>query len=138
MFDNAESMYIHDVRDAREAHSLDKQQSNKSDVDGWYPFLPPPNSIREHKAVCLIVQSDTSGHHGKASVGIKLGITSTGRIVEYITKDCPSRPKVVNTVVPGIGYSAATRSGTQEGNCGIIQILFFPPKPSGDHELRSW
>ena len=35
------------------------------------------------------------------------------RIVEYITKDCPSCAKVVITVAPGIGFSAATGSGAQ-------------------------
>ena len=35
------------------------------------------------------------------------------RIVEYITKDCPSCAKVVITVAPEIVYSAATGSGAQ-------------------------
>ena len=33
------------------------------------------------------------------------------RIVEYITKDCPSCAKVVIMVAPGIGYSAVTGRG---------------------------
>ena len=60
---------------------------------------------------------------------------SATRIVEYITKDCPSPAKVVNTVAPGIGYSAVTRSGAQDGICGKIQIL--PSTPLGAHERRS-
>ena len=38
---------------------------------------------------------------------------SIPRIVEYITKDCPSCAKVVITVAPGIGYFAATGSDYQ-------------------------
>ena len=60
------------------------------------------------------------------------------RIVEYITKDCPSCTKVVNTVNPWIRYSAATRSGAQGVVGGKIQIQILPPNPSGARELPSW
>ena len=46
------------------------------------------------------------------------------RIVEYITKDCPSCTKVVITVAPGIGYSVATGSGTQAELAQLVSRNF--------------
>ena len=57
-----------------------------------------------------------------------------GKDTRYITQDCPSRSKVVNTVAPEIRYSAAAKLGTTQasplGSPGISRN-FFPGDPSG-------
>ena len=55
---------------------------------------------------------------------IKHAVWFMTRIVEYMTKDCPSCAKVVITVAPGIGYSAATGSGTQAEPAQLVSQNF--------------
>ena len=61
------------------------------------------------------------------------------RIIEYITKDCPSCAKVAITVAPGIGYSAATGISAQAEPAQLVSWNFgsatlqAPPL-----ERRSW
>ena len=73
--------------------------------------------LRQHCQRRLPCQGKIKNHRGLKSVA-KLKIISVtfyhnARIVEYITKDCPSCIKVVIMVAPGIGCSAATGSGYQ-------------------------
>ena len=68
----------------------------------------PPRKKREAADPDMMAEEAAAVAMGRMS-------SSISRIVDYITKDCPSREKVVNTVAPGIRYSAATRSSAQGG-----------------------
>ena len=76
-------------------------------------LLQTPEPIREQPGQAPSCQSavpskfkpETSNLQSECTACWKM--YSQARIVEYITKDCPSCAKVVITVAPGIGYSAA-------------------------------
>ena len=77
----------------------------------WLLFVLEYNTTRLGWMAAVVLPTSPTENQSQAS----LKPTQRARIVEYITKDCPSRAKVVITVAPGTGYSAATGSGYQVG-----------------------